>query len=127
MLFGPVRDASAVMLDLIDQAAFEGDRRTVANLAELESPSGQSYHELAGRTRRTPFFGEIKYASTDYEVIPGTREEVAYWCHLEELWVQGTPGGQAYNNLGPLSGSAGLNLVCRSCGRKIGQSVMMRS
>ena len=53
--------------------------------------------------------------------------ETAYLCHSmysddEDScgWVKGDPIEEKYNNIGPLSGSAGVRFHCRICGKVIG-------
>lgn len=117
----PHRHPGAAMLDLSDQGAWEGERKKAVTLEELQSPSGRPYQEDVSSSSRP--HARPRYARTDFEIIPGYQEEVAYWCEGEHLWIQGAPAGDEYNDIGPLSGSAGLVLICRSCGYEIGRQV----
>lgn len=111
------------MLDLSDQGAWVGERKKAATLEGLQSPSGRLYHEETESSSPSPIHLEPRYAQTDFEVVPGHNDEVAYWCDSEGLWIQGTPSGEPYNDIRLLSGSAGLKLVCRSCGSEVGRLV----
>jgi hypothetical protein len=123
----PSRDPGAVLLDLSDEGAWERERRSAEKLEDLVSKSGMPYHEIEGSLKKTGFREKIKCAKTDFEIIPGTHQEIAYWCSVEKRWVQGAPSGEEYDDIGVLSGSAGLSLFCRSCGQEIGKEVRLRS
>ncbi len=100
---------------------------TAPSLEELKSKSGKPFRELE---RQSSYKKAV--------VRRGTRpvnfiEESAYLCqpmHAEMMpkgiieecgWVKGNPVGGAYDNIGPLSGSAGIEYYCKICGTLIGR------
>lgn len=109
--------------DIDDRAAYDEVRRTAKNLEHLQSYSGQPYHEIGT-------YGGIRIAETDYDALKevtdgrsgGVREEKSYYCEHDGLWIQGVPGEQEFNEIGPLSGSAGFDLVCRHCSKVLGRA-----
>lgn len=118
----PYRNPQAEILDSLDAGAWKGERKRAIALEDLKSASGMPYQEE--EPERCKFFAdEPLYARTEHETIPGTNEEIAYWCHIEELWIQGAPSGEEYDNVNFLSGGSGLNLICRSCGHEIGRLI----
>jgi len=124
----PFRHPGAAMLELSDQGAWEGERKMAARLEDLESLSGRPYVEEVDEGKRRLGFGlttEPRRASTDHTHVPGfgVKEEIAYYCPHEELWIQGSPMGEGYNDISFLAGSAGLKLICRSCGHEVGRIV----
>jgi hypothetical protein len=113
------------MLELSDKYAWEGERKKAFRLEELTSPSGMPYIKDESISH-SPFF-ELFYARTEFEDCTRHHPEVAYWCSEEKLWIQGAPAGEPYDNISFLSGSAGLELRCRSCGAMLDKLVTKRS
>lgn len=122
-------DPLGQLYEIQDQDAFKGERRSARNLEDLVSPSGMPYHEITDKPRRE----HPRTARTDFNLLAGSPHghthysEFAFFCEHEGLWIQGAPSAAPYDNLGPLSGSAGWNLSCRICGRDIGRLVEKRS
>lgn len=98
----------------------------------LRSERGLEFREDDGGARgRFP----VRYA---YEKESERRfgSEAAYWCGYDPLfsgvivgcgWVKGEPLAESYNNLGPLSGSAGVEYRCRVCRELIGRDEQILS
>lgn len=113
----------------LDHGAFTGERLSAKELKDLISESGAPYQE------------ETKEAGISWDDMPRTartnhdplglsfshRPEIAYWCPIEILWIQGAPKAIQYNDIALLSGSAGHKLICRCCNHQIGTLVEMRS
>ncbi len=102
-------------------------------LDDLKSESGQPFVEE--KTKRS-FFGQnfrIAVVRMDVSIAEKTLpvvEETAYLCKALYScggekdscgWVKGNPRHENYDDIGPLSGSAGVRYYCKICGKLIGE------
>jgi hypothetical protein len=125
-------ELSAKKLDLIrDSARRQG--LIADKLQDLKSESGNPFIEEKPRSKG---FGGEGYRIAVVKGKFGNAEEAAYLC--EEMysfgkdssgcgWVRGNPRTENYDDIGVLSGSAGVNYYCKICGRLIGRDVHVRS
>ncbi len=101
---------------------------TASNLEDLKSESGESFREEKSDNRT---WGH-EYRSAVVLRAPGGSPhiaEMAYLCHSPYLkddpdscgWVKGIPVEKEYNDIGFLSGSAGVRYYCKICGKQIGE------
>jgi hypothetical protein len=102
-------------------------------MEDLKSESGNPFVEDRSRIIG---LGENGYRAAVVRGYLGSVEEAAYLC--EEMyssggggsgcrWVKGNPQTENYDNIGALSGSAGVNYYCKICGQLIGRDVNVRS
>ena len=100
---------------------------TAPSLEELRSKSGKPFQKLKQQS-------DYRKAVVRRDTQPvNFIEESAYLCQpmyaemtpkgmTEECgWVKGNPVGGAYDSIGPLSGSAGIDYYCKICGTLIGR------
>ena len=109
-------------------------RLTAPTLEELKSKSGKPFVEV----KSTRMLGDdYRSAEAKEEVSFGKakllleRTEQAYLCYESSIfskedtdscgWVKGMPVEKKYNDIGVLSGSAGIRFYCKICGKKIGE------
>jgi len=113
-----------------------------ANLKKLQSKSGKPFvrERKKGRWDYDDYARATVKERSSLPGFPPTVVEVAYLCRpMNSLfsprgkklhgcgWVKGIPTEKKYNDLGPLSGSAGIKYYCRICGELIGESIHTRS
>jgi len=93
-------------------------------LEDLKSKSGLPF---AIETGRSGYIGAAvkKNVSLGAHVFVDIAE-VAYFCPGCG-WVKGSPKSTKYNDIGPLSGSAGINYHCKICEAFVGKEVHVRS
>ncbi len=106
---------------------------TAATLAELKSASGLPFVEEKG----SKGMGDFTIATVKESTLAGPLViDMAYLCHSSYErkaetdtcgWVKGQPREEGFNNIRPLSGSAGTQYFCRICGKQIGEDVTIRS
>lgn len=114
------------MIDSFDAAAWRDKRMSAADLDDLVSPTGHHYFELNDKEAKEVVLGfKVRIARTKYNLLADVHEwmvecpEVAYYCPQQGVWIQGLPKGDDYDSIGPLSGSKGINMICRECGHSI--------
>jgi len=101
------------------------------NLADLKSEKGEPFREEKSAGLQWGDGYQKAFAGS------GIKMETAYFCKETQLftnpadegcgWVKGTPIEKKYNEIGPLSGSAGERFYCRICRQQIGEVITMRS
>jgi hypothetical protein len=89
-------------------------------LKDLKSQTGGKF--IAQKRKERPY-KEIRTAIVRENSII---VDNAYFC-MGCNWVLGVPRTEDYDNIGFLSGSAGVNFYCKICGMKIGRFVTIRS
>lgn len=102
---------------------------TAPSLEELRSKSGKPFQELKRHSDYSYRKAVVRRNTKPVNFI----EESAYLCQpmyaemmpkgmIEECdWVKGNPAREVYDNIGPLSGSAGTEYYCKICGTLIGR------
>lgn len=100
------------------------------DLTGLKSASGKPFEETTPR-------GSCRTAIVRGKtlLIGSVILEMAYLCHDRYAgadqdgcgWVKGKPVERKYNDIGPLSGSAGRRYFCGICGKKVGELATRRS
>lgn len=50
-----------------------------------------------------------------------------YWCDTCHGWILTEPKSKTYNDIGCLSGSAGIELVCHNCNKIVGRIPLILS
>lgn len=106
-------------------------------LKDLRSEKGRSFEEREKVPHR---WGELRKAHEVLESGEDTyKQEWAYFCgftdsfgkqekiHIGCGWVRGWPKDQEYDDIGVLSGSAGIRFSCQICGMKVGEDQQMVS
>lgn len=106
---------------------------TAPTLEELKSKNGEPFVEV--KSTRTSGRDYREAAAKKEIKFPGIKskrfelEEQAYLCHdmfskkdTDSCgWVRGAPVEREYDNIGFLSGSAGVRFYCKICGKMIGE------
>ena len=114
-------------LDLIRSSA-RRQGLTSDNLNDLRSENGNPFIEEKVGDKG---FGRNGYRIAVTKKEAGKIRETAYLCRNSEGdgcgWVRGNPRIENYNDIGVLSGSAGVNYYCKICGRFIGKEALIMS
>ncbi|MEX1063878.1 MAG: hypothetical protein WD898_00930 [Candidatus Paceibacterota bacterium] len=118
-------------IKIIRKAAIKGGL-AANNLEDLKSESGHPFIEEDGRAsyKRAVAKGKIILPEMAYlcqseyaPIVEGTSGEKEDTCG----WVKGEPLEKSYDEIGPLSGSAGSELFCKICGKRLCRIVAIRS
>ena len=97
------------------------DLRSACGEPFIEDPTSKQYKIYRRATAR-------KKPSAAAGKFPMSAVEEAYFCvsmySLSDAgcgWVKGVPAGRLFDNIGPLSGSAGTRYFCKVCNQQIGE------
>ena len=129
-------------LKALNQAASEAENKRDEYLMAKAREYGLAAEKLEDlRSERGLTFSEVEHR--DYMSLHQAREntdptdrkarynqEWAYYCGFEDLsggmtlccgWVRGYPRSESYDDIGCLSGSAGMRYYCQICGHLVGE------
>lgn len=113
-------------------AALQFEKKALLRkVAQKQGLSAEKLEDLESECGE-PFIAEknINLKSFDRASAGKEDRETAYFCgrslfHDKVMegcgWVKGEPNTNSYNDIGPLSGSAGTVYYCRICGDEVGR------
>jgi hypothetical protein len=98
---------------------------------DLKSQTRTGEKFVAQKQKERPYGREVRTAIIKEYFTNEKRQfyiaDSAYFCNMGCNWVLGVPETGNYDDIGFLSGSAGVNFYCKICGMHIGQKIYKRS